>query len=214
MELKPSGRKADARPLVGRRRWLLDRPALEGLLSSLDPDEGRAAEQYERLRERLILFFSGRQDPEPEDSADETLDRVSRRIHEGEQIRDVTRFAYAVARLVLRESFKRVRRRGQLLARLVGPDQPGAGHDNAGVFGAHGAMECIRCCTERLPPEDRELILSYYDSEGRDQQEERKQLAARLDVSAVALRLRAFRIRRVLQACTHDCMAGQAERGT
>lgn len=212
MELKRSRPKADTRPLAGRRRWLLDRPALERLLSSLDADESRAAEQYERLRERLIVFFSGRQGPEPEESADETLDRVSRRIDEGEQIRDVTRYAYAVARLVLRESWKRVRRRRHLLSRLFAPDAPAAGHDVAGVLGSDGAMECIRGCTERLPPEDRELILRYYDSEGRDQQEERQQLAARLGCSPVALRLRAFRIRRVLQACTHDCLARQAER--
>jgi DNA-directed RNA polymerase specialized sigma24 family protein len=75
-------------------------------------------------------------------------------------------------------------------------------------------MECIRSCTKRLPPDERELILHYYDSAGREQQENRKQLAARLELSPTALRLRAFRIRRALEACTRDCLAGQAGQGT
>jgi DNA-directed RNA polymerase specialized sigma24 family protein len=212
MELKRSRGEPDA-PSAGRRRWRLNRPALTGLLSSLDADEARAAQHYERLREKLILFFSGRRSPEAEDSADETLDRISRRIEEGEQIRDVTRFAYAVARLVLSESFKRVRRRGDLLARLASTGDS-RGDEAAGALGSDGAVECIRRCTSDLSPEDRDLILHYYDSGGRDQQEERKQLAARLDVSPVALRLRAFRIRRVLAVCTRDCLADQAERRT
>jgi DNA-directed RNA polymerase specialized sigma24 family protein len=75
-------------------------------------------------------------------------------------------------------------------------------------------MECIRSCTKRLPPDERDLILHYYDSAGRDQQEQRKQLAARLELSPAALRLRAFRIRRALEVCTRDCLADQAEQGT
>jgi DNA-directed RNA polymerase specialized sigma24 family protein len=213
MELKPSTTELDA-PSGGRRRWLLNRAALEGLLSALDTDVARAAQQYERLRERLIIYFSGRRCPDPEDSADDTLDRISRRIDEGEQIRDVTRFAYAVARLVLSESFKRVRRRGDVLARLATSSGAPPDDGTAATLGPDGAMECIRSCTQRLPPDERELILLYYDSAGRDQQEQRKQLAARLDVSPTALRLRAFRIRRALEACTRDCLAGQAEWGT
>src|SRR4029079_14777406 len=117
MELKPNATEQDP-PAVRRRRWQRNRTPLERLRSSLDSDVSRAAQQYERLRERLILYFSGRRCPDPEDSADETIDRISRRIDGGEQIRDVTRFAYAVALLVLSESFKRVRRREGVLARL------------------------------------------------------------------------------------------------
>jgi Txe/YoeB family toxin of Txe-Axe toxin-antitoxin module len=92
MELKPSGTEPDARSLAGRRRWTLNRPAFERLLSSLDADPEHAAQHYERLRQRLIIFYSGRRCADPEECADDTLDRVSRRIDEGEQIRDA-RFA-------------------------------------------------------------------------------------------------------------------------
>jgi DNA-directed RNA polymerase specialized sigma24 family protein len=183
-------------------------------LSSLDADEERAAEHYERLRQRLIIFFSGRRCPDPEVSADETLDRISRRIDEGEQIRDVTRFAYGVARLVLSETFKSVRRRRQLLMDLATSSGTARCDDAATALGSDGAVACIRHCMGRLSPDDRDLISRYYESGGRDQQEERRQLAARLGLSPVALRLRAFRIRRVLQTCTGECLATRAPGGT
>jgi DNA-directed RNA polymerase specialized sigma24 family protein len=210
MELKSSDTDPAVQPAAGRRRWTLNRSALQGLLSSLDADEQRAALQYEQLRQRLIIFFSGRRCIDPEERADDTLDRISRRIDEGEQIRDVTRFAYGVARLVLSESFKRVRRRDRLLTWLAGSDDSARPNDAAEAPGTDDSVDCIRRCASHLKPEDRDLIFRYYESAGREQQEERKQLAARLDVSPVALRLRAHRIRRVLETCTRDCLAGPA----
>ena len=213
MELKTSELEADTRPVARRPRWVLNRDAFAGLLSSLDADEGRAAQQYERLRQRLIIFFAGRRCPDPEDSADETLDRISRRIDEGEPIRDVTRFAYGVARLVLSELFKRLRRRQRLLTGLATSSAPARWDPAARTVERDGAVACIRRCANRLPPEHRNLILHYYVSAGRDQQEERKALAARLGLSPIAVRLRAHRIRRVLESCTRECLAGQHHGG-
>src|SRR5262249_53855105 len=58
MELKRSG--PETAPLPGRRRggWIMSRAALRGLLSSLGPDEASAGREYERLRDRLIVFFA------------------------------------------------------------------------------------------------------------------------------------------------------------
>ena len=209
MELKPSDIELDDRPIAPRARWVLNRSAFAALLSSLDPDEVRGAEKYERLRQRLIIFFSSRRAPDPEESADDTLDRVRRRIDEGEPVRDVTQFAYGVARLVLSESLKRVRRRRRLLTALATSVAPPRWDHASSTFRSDGAAECIRRCTNCLPEEDRRLILQYYDSGGKDRQQERKALAARLAVSPVALRLRAHRIRRVLEACTRKCLASR-----
>jgi DNA-directed RNA polymerase specialized sigma24 family protein len=212
MELKYPDVETEARPAGPRPRWVLNRGALEGLLSALHEDQTRAAQEYERLRRRLIVFFSGRRGPEPEESADETLDRLSRRIDEGEPIADVTRYAYGVARLVLSESFKRARRRGRLLTDMALSSVPARWDDSARTLASDPGVECIRRCAASLSPEDRDLILHYYESGGRDRQEERKALAVRLGLSPVALRLRAFRIRRVLETCTRDCLAGRAAR--
>src|SRR5204862_7021675 len=50
------------------------------LLHWLDPDRDRAASLYERIRWRLIAILASRGCPEAEELADETIDRVSRRV--------------------------------------------------------------------------------------------------------------------------------------
>ena len=47
------------------------------LLARLDPDPGRAAVEFERLRRTLVKFFDWRNAPAPEDAADETLERLA-----------------------------------------------------------------------------------------------------------------------------------------
>jgi DNA-directed RNA polymerase specialized sigma24 family protein len=190
---------------AGRRpRWVLSRDAFAGLLASLDLDPDRAAERYEDLRHKLIVFFAGRARRDPEDQADETLDRLSRRIDEGEPVRDVGRFAYGVARLVLSESFRRDRRRRRaLLSGMFGGPAP------AVAFDSEPGLECLRSCAARLAADDRDLILGYYESIGRERQQERRALAERFGLTPSALRVRAYRIRRSLEACTRHCLAGR-----
>jgi DNA-directed RNA polymerase specialized sigma24 family protein len=209
MELKRSSAENVPSPGHHRGGWILSRAALKGLLSSLGPDEARAGQEYERLRARLIVFFTGRRCPEPEDSADETIDRVTRRIEEGEGIGDVVRFAYGVARLVFTESLKRRHRHDRLLTRFARSSAAAPAPEPDTSFASGEAVRCIRHCTGGLPPDDRDLILQYYTSGGRDRQGERRALATRLDLSPVALRLRAFRIRRALEKCTRECLAAR-----
>jgi DNA-directed RNA polymerase specialized sigma24 family protein len=182
------------------RRWVLSGEAFQALLSSLDPDPARAGEEYESLRQRLVVFFLGRGGLDAEASADETLDRLSRRIFEGAPIDDVRRFAHGVARRVHSEALRRQRcqrRVQQELARTVSP--PSAVESDAG-------LECIRRCVQRLTAADRELIIVYYDGAGSGLQDDRKALAARLGITPLALRVRAFRVRRSLESCTRSCL--------
>jgi DNA-directed RNA polymerase specialized sigma24 family protein len=69
-------------------------------------------------------------------------------------------------------------------------------------------LDCLRTCAERLPHEDRRLVLEYYLEEGHEQQQLRRTLADRLGISLTALRLRVFRIRRLLEVCTRGCVNG------
>lgn len=204
MASSPRSNGAQARE--GRRpQWVLSGAAFQRLLSSLHADRDRAGQQYEELRHKLIVFFAGRACPEAEDRADETLDRLSRRLQEGEPVRDVGRFAHGVARLVLTESLRRERRRRGALLR-AGRESPAW----VTPFESETGLDCLRCCAQRLPPADRELILAYYDSMGRERQHERKLLAARLGLTPNALRLRAYRIRRWLEDCSRRCLAGRS----
>src|SRR5262245_46352714 len=99
--------------------------ALSGLLARLAPDPERAGAAYEDLRRALVGFFTWRGAATPEECADETRDRLARRLDEGEDVRDVAGFARGVARLVLLEHWRRPdARREELSERMASPAPP------------------------------------------------------------------------------------------
>ena len=89
-----------------RRKWDLTEEAFDKLLTSFDPDRESAGTKYLELRSNLIRFFEWRGSLFPEDQADETINRVARRITEGEEVRDPTKYSVGVARMVLLEVHK------------------------------------------------------------------------------------------------------------
>jgi DNA-directed RNA polymerase specialized sigma24 family protein len=66
--------------------------------------------------------------------------------------------------------------------------------------------QCLDRCVEKLTPENRDLVLSYYQEEKHAKIEHRKNLAATLGIAANALRIRAHRIRASLQECVKQCV--------
>src|SRR5258708_30616564 len=85
-----------------RRAWTLSSPAFDRRLAALDPDRDRAATAYEELRRRLIGLLRWWGVPSAEDLADETLDRVARKLEGGVTIENGSIGAYVrgVARMV------------------------------------------------------------------------------------------------------------------
>src|ERR1044072_1599961 len=51
-------------------------------LSWLQPDRKEAGKEDEKIRRKLVYFFIGRRCAEPEDLADETINRVVRLVQE------------------------------------------------------------------------------------------------------------------------------------
>ncbi len=183
-----------------RHKWDLTPKAFDQFLSLLDLDRDRAGENYETLRRNLIQLFIWRGCRDPESHADETINRVIRKIDEGEEVRDVIAYAHGVARRLLLEIFKK-QEREQIgideLPPLVA--QPAEQDDETGVL-------CLRRCLNRLPEESRQLIVLYYQGEKSAKIENRKRLAEGLRVTLGALRYRAFDLRQRLQGCIERCM--------
>ena len=69
--------------------WGLTAKTLAKLLGRLDADREQAGEKYEDLRRTLVRFFGWRGAPFPEEHADETFNRVARRLDEGVEIRNI-----------------------------------------------------------------------------------------------------------------------------
>jgi DNA-directed RNA polymerase specialized sigma24 family protein len=172
---------------------------LSRLLAALHRDGDAAAGEYERLRRTLVRFFDWRGAWPPDECADETIDRVARRLGEGTPIDDVWSYAVGVARLVLLE-----RRRMPVTApieaagTLVDPARP---PDPADV----GLHDCLESCLAALDTDSRVLVLEYYQGERGTKIDNRQRLASALGITSNALRSRVQRIRERLEACVHEC---------
>ena len=90
-----------------RPRWQLDETAFHRLLEWLDQGSDSQGERYVEIRDRLVSYFGRRNAPTPDDLADETLNRVAKRLEE-QPIDDVgpAHYCYIVARFVLLESVR------------------------------------------------------------------------------------------------------------
>jgi RNA polymerase sigma factor (sigma-70 family) len=190
-------------------RVALNRTAFEKLLSWLGPDRERAGQAYERIRCRLVKLFECRGCRDPEELADVTIDRVGRRIAEGEEIRtsDPAGYFYGVARNVLREAWRRRRLEDQargVSEAMLAWDDPGRA-ESPPI--SQRKLDCLERCLEALPPDERELILAYYRRGDRVLVQARRELAERLGLPLNALRVRAHRIRSRLEGCVRRRLA-------
>jgi DNA-directed RNA polymerase specialized sigma24 family protein len=162
------------------------------------------------MRRRLVTFFDRKRCLSPDDLADETLNRVARRLAEEGAITDSApaRYCYIVAKFVFLEYLRGADRRQESFAALKGPYQSGSLPD-ATAAEHEKRLECLERCLHQLASPDRELILEYYRGEQRGKIERRRGLAARLQLTANALSIRACRIRDKLEGCVSACTAGQ-----
>lgn len=186
-----------------KKGWVLTPEAFARLLERLHPDPEVAGAQYEETRQNLIGLFRWRGLEFPEELADETLNRVARKIHEGEEIENFAGYVTGVARFVLLEALKERERARAALESSPQPTitEPVYEEDEADLRRA-----CLEKCLASLPAEARSLVLEYYDDEERTRIEQRKALAARLGLEINALRNRALRIRGKLEGCVMKCM--------
>ena len=70
-------------------------------------------------------------------------------------------------------------------------------------------LSCLEQCTQKLSPQDEELILCYYIGKERTKIENRRALAEELAISMNALAIRACRIRNKLEACVTECASNK-----
>jgi DNA-directed RNA polymerase specialized sigma24 family protein len=175
--------------------------AFDKLLDHFSPDPEEAARRYEVMRVKLIRYFEWRSCPLPEDEADLTIDRVTRRIDEGENIFNLNAYFFTVARLVFMETLKRRERPTDLDAVLAVPAASASLDEKKET-----RLRCLDDCLDKLPIESRSLILGYYQDEGGAKIARRRQLAEALGIPLNALRIRAHRVRTILEKCVAGCL--------
>lgn len=186
-----------------RQKWTLTHEAFDKLLLALGDDRGGGGEKYLEIRGNLIRFFEWRGCPFPEDHADETLNRIAKRVSEGEQLQNPSGYAIGVARLLVLEILKSRQREQEAINELT-PRTEIAAHPGDED---QDRIECLRECLQNLPGENRQLILEYYQGEKGDKIRNRKKLMESLGIPVNTLRMRALRLRERLQVCVEDCVS-------
>jgi DNA-directed RNA polymerase specialized sigma24 family protein len=197
--------------LIGQPKpndWTLTEKAFEKLLSYLDPNSELAADKYVSFHNKLLKFFEWRGCLVPDLCADETFNRVAKKIEQGTTVDNFQGFVYGVAKNVLRETLKRDRELGNSVEAgafvnvpLPEPQEPDY------------RLDCIEVCLSRLPAEGRELLLAYY-AVSSSPLRQRRELAQKHGVTLVTLRVQVHRLRRTLEKYVTDCMKHHHEDAT
>jgi DNA-directed RNA polymerase specialized sigma24 family protein len=180
----------------------------QNLLVRLHPDRNQAGEKYEELRRKLIKFFEWNSCSAPEDLVDETLDRVAKRLG-AEEVRDVSAFAWGVAKNVRQEAQKRSARLVPIsdLPQGANPLREKENLENAiqERMDQGRRSQCFLLCLQCLGTKDRDLFLKYH-SAGEQAATERQHLADDFGLTIAALRVRINRMRERIERCVAGCM--------
>lgn len=166
------------------------------LLNWLDADRERAGLLYERVRWRLVTILAARGCPLAEELADETIDRVARRVADIEQIYVGDKAIYFLG--VMNNVHHEYLRRPTAAPRLV--DQTDQVEEREQIH------VCLDNCLANLAPYSRQLIERYYAADKKAKIDLRKVIARELGIKPATLRLRALRIRAKLQTCIERCL--------
>jgi len=194
-------------PPIPKNRWTLTQDAFDLLLAHLDINRQQAGAKYEVLRRKLVKFFEWRGCGFPEDLADDTINRVARKLEAGENILDLPAYCAGVARRVFLESL-RSNQQEEAALRVVSRSHPAPKDEN------DQRLDCLDRCLRQLSPENLRLILEYYQQDKHVRIKARRNLAERLDIPLNALRIRAHRIRLQLEGCVQACMKPSEEKET
>jgi len=186
-----------------RQKWTLTQDAFDKLLLSFGDDRDSGGKKYLEIRNNLTRFFEWRGCPFPEDHADETINRIAKRVAEGEQIQNPAGYAMGVARLLVLKIIKGRQREQVALNEITTTTTEVDTDTNDG----EGRIDCLRQCLEGLSADNRQLIVEYYEGEKGDKIQNRKKLVEKLGIPVNTLRMRALRLRDRLQVCVEDCLS-------
>lgn len=175
----------------------LTKDSFDALLEWLDPDREKAGQSYETIRCGLIRIFVSKGLVDAESYADETVDRVVKRLPEirAGYVNEPARYFIGVARNVCREALRRKEVPTDVLPEF------------ASFRSSQSDMaDCMAKCMKALPREKLELIYDYHVYEGKQKIASHREMAGERSISVGALRTRAHHVRILLENCVKRCM--------
>ena len=167
------------------------------LLEWLDPDREKAGQRYEAIRAGLIRMYVAKGVTDAEYYADETIDRVVKRLPEikAHYVGDPARYFHGVARNIVMEAGRRKEVPTDELPQGITPEPSRS-----------DTSECLTKCLQQLPRDKQEFILDYHLYHGHEKVVHHRQMATELSITEGALRTRAHHLRVNLEKCVLRCV--------
>lgn len=163
-----------------------------------DPDSEEAGRKFNLIHTRLIKIFAARGSIDPESLADEVMNRVAVRIDTVIlNYPDPLRCCLGFVENVYREDW-RERQKEMTTKEPPAPTSPEQ---------LEQEDICLEHCLERLTLPERDLFERYFGGEQNARINTRKKLAAALQLTANALRIRAHHLRKEMHLCIVKCIS-------
>lgn len=171
-----------------------------------DGDRQRVIEQFRSLQGKLTLFFEVRHCIDPEELADETIERVIRKLCEGAKVSDLMSYSYGVAKNIFYEYLRREKAKHKYSDEQRYRSEAETEDDAHEAAQQERRLQCLEECTKRLKEEARWMLFEYYRYKGQRKLEHRRKMAEKLNITREALTLRIFHLKRKLRKCIDDCL--------
>ena len=173
------------------------REEFDKLLLWLDPNCDEAGNKLNLIHRRMTKILVSRGCVDAETLADEVVNRVAVRVEivrngYSDPLRCFIGFLGKVYKEYLREQHKESHARP--------PEPPRPAED------LEREDQCLRKCLEELNPHERNVVVRYFQGEKGQRIIERQKLAAELNLTANALRIQAFRLRKRAVQCLRRCL--------
>lgn len=193
-----------------KKEWGLTPTAFRLLLDWLDESANSEGQRYLEVRRRLVSYFDRKNCLTPDELADETLNRVARRLEEEGTIESETpaKYCYIVARFVFMEYLRKAQKESRTLDDTRRYPTAISGGDEQREH-KEKLLEGLDRCLGELESSQRELILRYYVGKERAKIENRRLLAEALGITVNALSIRACRIRDKIEECVRRRVGGE-----
>jgi DNA-directed RNA polymerase specialized sigma24 family protein len=192
------------------KHWAKTPEAFDRLLAWLNRDANRAADKYREIHAKLTGLFISYGFASAEDLADETINRVIKKLPEIQPTYHGMPELYfsGVAKKIRLEHSRFAQRHENfsddhaLQNKMPHEIPPGSSTDDS-------YHKCLEICMAKLGPQDRDLILTYYGEDDYQRVDLRKDLAKKLGITPGNLRVRKHRAQQAVERCMKSCLESQ-----